>query len=1327
MPSSSIKLSVIFVQYFREKYRGALEQLIALLNRLTSIEATLVVVDNAEPGTWNHEVTAQLVHIGGDNSCHEFSAFERGLRYLAASKCETDVYAFVTDAFTAYGDRYLDLIDTETIQSCLALEACIGWTDSFGPTLHALGYDYRCWMRTSLFFMPASVLPRVVPICTPIEEARIFGSDATMPFLENSDLSPSLRQSILSWLTTIPTEASGVDSWHSQFDLTDETFERFQSKVCAILREHLLSAKLQRLDIPYFDIRLIAKLASRGASMSAEEREAWQWLGWCDAQPEIPPRYHLEQWECPALLVHGHPAEMFLLGWVATEPQVKEVLLELSDYLTFRGSCDYSRSDVLEVYPEYKNDLCGFEIRVPIASLVPGVYEITFRVPTVEIENRLGHIQVLPHYDFSASRLFLPERAFRGRDIPISIEGDLSTSYPLQEITVLWNGRQTELNLQYTEDRQKLNGLHSYKISVFGAVSLAELSPQQNLELLFRMEEGSTYSWQRGTSISVDDFPPHSLSQRRVGAYNPMTRRTAVQVKGAVVADGEEESLLFYREDRLLWQETLDHRSGLDGKLAWFELPAELPGIPPGIAELSLALKNPQGSPRVLDSWTSQVDYFVPFLHVETLKVQPPQGSDEAYNLRLSGWVASQGIGELELTIDGTKIASVVLDLLRPDIAAHFGQAVSLKQGFFVNESLKQEPGRHLLQLVLPSTSGAEAETVLWSQEVAFEQAAGAIFRVDSADLADLVEGKEPRFWSSICIEGSVASKLDNLQATLYVEHKPLDRHLIGPDGSFFLQNCPAAAGTYKLRVVFDSNGQALYDSGPVEAIFEPSPNYESHVAAFEHFIEAFELEGRLGLGRTHHLINLLLRRNQESFSSYAKMLRETESALQRLSQWETKKSRAGASSSRMKQEHRNLKRSLRVLFASWEVPCLRHGGGVWMTNLLKELSQRHEITVVYPYSAHEEGWIEDVRPYAKKVIGVGKSRQQPLNSVEDGQILDYLYQEYVPELRTAIESELGSGRYDIIDYQYTAMFPYISACATPKVLTVFEEPFSAWLANFSYESVPHAEKLRRLDRLLRIFYLSAVALPRTFPHLIAVTREDAGILNRFQNDTELHVNGIGVDLEVFKAPEKNAIKPSVAAKMIVFLGNYNHPPSVDAARYIAEKIFPQLQQQHKDIELAIVGAYPTPELEKMGQRDGIRVTGFVDDHRPYLWQASAFVAPIFTGAGMRVKVLEAMACGVPVVATGLAMQGIDAVDGEHFFRAENADEFIEASRRCIESPDDTREVGRRGRELIAESYSSQAMAREREAIWQHVIADWQGRSAPSETRERNAPGIERS
>ncbi len=91
----------------------------------------------------------------------------------------------------------------------------------------------------------------------------------------------------------------------------------------------------------------------------------------------------------------------------------------------------------------------------------------------------------------------------------------------------------------------------------------------------------------------------------------------------------------------------------------------------------------------------------------------------------------------------------------------------------------------------------------------------------------------------------------------------------------------------------------------------------------------------------------------------------------------------------------------------------------------------------------------------------------------------------------------------------------------------------------------------------------------------------------------------------------------------------------------------------------------------------------------------------------MRVKLLEAMAAGAPLIGTALAMHGIGAVDGQHYFGAESVSQFVEASCRCIEHPKEADRIGRTGAELIAEKYSYEKRAEEREAIWYRVIEEW--------------------
>jgi len=119
------------------------------------------------------------------------------------------------------------------------------------------------------------------------------------------------------------------------------------------------------------------------------------------------------------------------------------------------------------------------------------------------------------------------------------------------------------------------------------------------------------------------------------------------------------------------------------------------------------------------------------------------------------------------------------------------------------------------------------------------------------------------------------------------------------------------------------------------------------------------------------------------------------------------------------------------------------------------------------------------------------------------------------------------------------------------------------------------------------------------------------------------------------------------AVANVVFVGNFAHPPNVDAALRLALHIFPHIQERHADPQLCLflVGSDPPPSVQQLAN-DRIIVTGSVDDVRPYLEGASVVVAPLQLGGGMRVKVIEALAAGKAVVATPLAVAGLSVSDG---------------------------------------------------------------------------------
>ena len=133
-----------------------------------------------------------------------------------------------------------------------------------------------------------------------------------------------------------------------------------------------------------------------------------------------------------------------------------------------------------------------------------------------------------------------------------------------------------------------------------------------------------------------------------------------------------------------------------------------------------------------------------------------------------------------------------------------------------------------------------------------------------------------------------------------------------------------------------------------------------------------------------------------------------------------------------------------------------------------------------------------------------------------------------------------------------------------------------------------------------------------------------------------------GVDLDFWRRRWAH-----LGVDTLVFTGAMNYSPNVDAALYLSEEIFPAVRRAIPGARLLIVGHSPTPALQRAGNQPGVTVTGYVDDVRPYLEQATLFVAPIRFGAGIQNKLLEALSMEVPTLASPLASDGLKTEGGE--------------------------------------------------------------------------------
>jgi glycosyltransferase involved in cell wall biosynthesis len=190
-----------------------------------------------------------------------------------------------------------------------------------------------------------------------------------------------------------------------------------------------------------------------------------------------------------------------------------------------------------------------------------------------------------------------------------------------------------------------------------------------------------------------------------------------------------------------------------------------------------------------------------------------------------------------------------------------------------------------------------------------------------------------------------------------------------------------------------------------------------------------------------------------------------------------------------------------------------------------------------------------------------------------------------------------------------------------------------------------------------------------------------------------------GVDVEYFA--------PSSVQKhqgRIVFSGKMSYEPNAEAVIWFATNVFPVLKSRNPSVEFLVVGSNPPQQVKELADTQGISVTGYVDDIRPYLESSVVAVVPMQIAVGIQNKILEAMALELPVVATPIATRpfgpGFSGI-----IEAETADETAEEVLRLLNNPQAAADIGRKGREEVLRDFSWQRSVNELEKIYEELLA----------------------
>jgi glycosyltransferase involved in cell wall biosynthesis len=232
------------------------------------------------------------------------------------------------------------------------------------------------------------------------------------------------------------------------------------------------------------------------------------------------------------------------------------------------------------------------------------------------------------------------------------------------------------------------------------------------------------------------------------------------------------------------------------------------------------------------------------------------------------------------------------------------------------------------------------------------------------------------------------------------------------------------------------------------------------------------------------------------------------------------------------------------------------------------------------------------------------------------------------------------------------------------------------------------AARLRRYEgRLVREAAATlAVADPDRAALLEAVAASGGDVAAA---DARIHVMPISVDTQVLQPRPR----PPADSREIVTLGTLHYPPNADGIRWFLQEVLPQVQAACPAAHLTVIGKNPPADFSALAAVSAgrVEVTGYVPDLDPYFARAAVLVVPVRSGGGMRVRILEGLARGVPMVTTTVGLEGIDARPGEDILVADTSAEFAAALLALLHDPALQERLARNGRRLAETRYDSQS------------------------------------
>lgn len=419
--------------------------------------------------------------------------------------------------------------------------------------------------------------------------------------------------------------------------------------------------------------------------------------------------------------------------------------------------------------------------------------------------------------------------------------------------------------------------------------------------------------------------------------------------------------------------------------------------------------------------------------------------------------------------------------------------------------------------------------------------------------------------------------------------------------------------------------------------------------------------------------------------------------------------------------------RRLHVAFVDEELPYPSTSGKRIRTlNLVRRLAQRHRLTYLCHRNADPEEAREAERHFAQMGIetivveravpsrsGPGFYARLAANLFSS---LPYSVTSHDSRaLRSAVRRYHASHSVDLWHCEWT---PYAAALRelpqTRRLVMAHNVESQIWQRYFENET--NSVKKWYIGHQWRKFRFFETWAVSTADCTVAVSDNDASLLRQQFGGRRVEVVDNGVDTDYFRPPAKLG-QPD----HLLFLGSLDWRPNLDAVAQLLDSIFPAVQAVQPGARLSIVGRQPPAFLRhRVASMPGVELCADVPDVRPYLARAGMLVVPLRIGGGSRLKILEALAAGLPVVTTQTGAEGLLLEPGHHLTVVPHVNDVAGAILQMIEAPAAAHQQAMRGRCRVLEYYDWNTLASRLEQVWINCVADDEVRAKRDSLRSRS-------